>query len=307
VARVVGAVFLVVATVAALPDDLMTALVLLVACAAAALLMTRTDLTADVAAGLLPLTFAGLVWSAGQVGEVPDVYRAAPVLVVLGLLAIWRPDAALESSTAAVSVVVAAASVEAAADTSWALALHLTLAGALVTATALVHPSRRSLAGVGGLLLALASWVRLYDLGVHTPEAYTLPSALVLVALGSWRLRRDPGAPTLAVLAPGLGLATVPSLLVALDDPFSPRALLLGLGCLALVLSGVALRWNAPLVVGAVAGALLVLRELAPYAATIPPWLLIGLSGTLLTAVGVTWESRMRDLRTAAGYVGSLR
>ena len=54
-------------------------------------------------------------------------------------------------------------------------------------------------------------------------------------------------------------------------------------------------------------GALVVLRELAPYAALVPPWLLIGLSGTLLTVVGVTWESRMQDLRHASRYVGELR
>jgi hypothetical protein len=99
----------------------------------------------------------------------------------------------------------------------------------------------------------------------------------------------------------------VPSLLQTLDEPVSLRALLLGIACLGLVMSGVRLRLSAPLVVGAVVGTLLVLRELAPYAATVPPWLLIGLSGTLLTLVGVTWESRMRDLRTASQYVGHLR
>ena len=48
---------------------------------------------------------------------------------------------------------------------------------------------------------------------------------------------------------------------------------------------------------------MLVLRELAPYAADLPPWVVIGLSGTLLLVVGVTWESRMRDVRTATRYV----
>src|SRR4029077_18413141 len=148
---------------------------------------------------------------------------------------------------------------------------------------------------------------RLSELGVTVPEAYTLPSAVVLVAVGVWRLLHDDQAATTRVLAPGLTLATVPSLLVALDDPSSLRALLLGLGCLALVLAGVALRWSAPLVVGSVVGAVLVLRELTPYAADLPPWVVIGLSGTLLLVVGVTWESRMRDARTATRYVASLR
>jgi hypothetical protein len=142
---------------------------------------------------------------------------------------------------------------------------------------------------------------------VDVVEAYTLPSALALVGVGLWRLRHDDDAPTLTFLAPGLALATVPSLLATLDDPASPRALLLGLGCVALVLAGAGLRWSAPLVVGAGVGTLLVLRELAPYAAEVPTWLTIGLSGTVLTVVGITWESRMRDLRRATHYLAALR
>jgi hypothetical protein len=34
---------------------------------------------------------------------------------------------------------------------------------------------------------------------------------------------------------------------------------------------------------------------------------LIGLAGAVLIATGVTWESRMRDLRHAAAYLGRLR
>jgi hypothetical protein len=92
-----------------------------------------------------------------------------------------------------------------------------------------------------------------------------------------------------------------------LDDPYSLRALLLGVACLALALAGSALRWSAPLVVGAAVGGLLVLRELAPYAAQVPTWVSIGASGALLLAVGITWESRMNDARRASRYVGALR
>jgi hypothetical protein len=60
-------------------------------------------------------------------------------------------------------------------------------------------------------------------------------------------------------------------------------------------------------VVGAVVGGLLVLRELAPYAAQVPTWMSIGASGVLLLAVGITWESRMNDVRRASHYVAALR
>ena len=87
-------------------------------------------------------------------------------------------------------------------------------------------------------------------------------------------------------LTPGLALATTPSLLWVLADPVSLRAALLGATCLALLLAGARRRWSSPLVVGAVVGGLMVLRELAPYAAVTPQWILIGAAGTLLTVVG---------------------
>ncbi|MDX6359478.1 MAG: hypothetical protein QOH37_2532 [Nocardioidaceae bacterium] len=305
--RVVGAVLLALAVAGALPNDLLTALVLVVAVAAAVLLMTHPDLTGEIASGAFASAFGGLVWAAGNAAGVPAYDRAIPVLLVLGALAIWRPEPVLEVSSAVVATLVSAAAIADAGDAQLALAVHLTVAGVLVTASSLINTTRRELAWPGGLLLAAATWVRLVQLGVHAPEAYTLPSALVLCAVGAWRLRRDEASATLTTLAPGLALATVPSLLQTLDEPVSVRALLLGIACLGLVLSGVRLRLSAPLVVGALVGTLLVIRELAPYAATVPPWLLIGLSGTLLTLVGVTWESRMRDLRTASQYVGHLR
>ncbi len=83
--------------------------------------------------------------------------------------------------------------------------------------------------------------------------------------------------------------------------------MLLGGACLTLVLLGSQLRWNAPLVIGAAVGGLLVVREVAPYAAETPQWVVIGLAGTLLTVVGVTWERRLVELRQAAAYLDRLR
>jgi hypothetical protein len=109
-------------------------------------------------------------------------------------------------------------------------------------------------------------------------------------------------------LAPGLSLALVPSLLWVLADPTGLRPLLLGLGCLGLVLAGVALRWTAPIALGATAGALLVLRLAAPYVTdAVPRWVLIGAAGALLVALGATWERRLAEARQVVGYVRALR
>ena len=77
--------------------------------------------------------------------------------------------------------------------------------------------------------------------------------------------------------------------------------------CLVLVLAAVRVRWSAPLLVGSVVGAILVLRELAPYVAQTPQWLAIGLAGAVLTVIGVTWERRLQDLQVAGSFLGRLR
>lgn len=191
----------------------------------------------------------------------------------------------------------------------WPEVLALLVAGATLLGDAIWRPSRRLLAWPGGALLVLASWLWLADVDVQAPEAYTLPAATALVVTGWLRMRRDPAAGSALALGPGLALATAPTLLavVARDEAASWRAVLLGVACLVLVLLGVRWRWAAPLVVGAAVGAGLVLWEAWPYAAQVPPWLLITAAGVLLTVVGVTWESRLRNLRDATAYVTRLR
>jgi hypothetical protein len=239
--------------------------------------------------------------------DVDPAHRALPSLVVVGVLALVLPRTEIEASAAVSGLLAATAAVPDADDLGVSLALHLTVAGALVTLSAIVNTSRRLLAWPGGVLLAGATWVRLAELGVEAPEAYTLPSALVLVLAGLHRLHISRDATTAPTLGPGLWLATVPSLLWVLDDPVTMRAALLGSACLLLLLAGAYLRWHAPVLVGAVVGGLVVLRELTPYALQTPQWVLIGTAGTLLVGCGITWESRMRDLQHAAAYLDRLR
>ncbi|WP_028642921.1 SCO7613 C-terminal domain-containing membrane protein [Nocardioides sp. URHA0020] len=304
-----GGAVLLASTAVALPSAGLTALVAAVlVLAAAAVRWCGVFDEAEVAGGLvLPLAAGGLIWSVLAAGDVSTAWRGLPVMVVVGLLAIVLPRPEIELGAALAMTVAATAAIATSTDEVTALAIHLTLAGALVTASALIHADRRSLGWPGAVLLAAATWVRLADLGVEAPEAYTLPSAATLLVLGLVRLHRDPTTPTVRALGPGLALATVPSLLWVLVDPVSVRAVLLGAGCLVLVLVGAQQRWSCPIVVGATVGALLVLRELAPYAAAVPQWVLIGIAGTLLTVVGITWEHRMRDVRSAAGYLRRLQ
>jgi hypothetical protein len=176
--------------------------------------------------------------------------------------------------------------------------IALTVAGASLACVALVSEDRRPASAAGGLLLAAATWVRLAAVGVTVVEAYTLPSATVLVVLGTIRMLRVPGVSSITSLSPGLLLAMVPSLLVAVPEPTSVRALLLGVGAVVTVLAGAILRWVCPLLVGGVVLVVLALVNLAPYADAIPRWVLFALLCAVLTFLGVTWEKRLRDART---------
>ncbi len=206
-------------------------------------------------------------------------------------------------------VVVAAAGVAASSSSlqpTWTAA-YLTTAGVVASLTALLRPDHRRVGWLGGALLATASWVRLWDIGVQAPEAYTLPSAAALAIAGLMQLRHRPGSSTMAALAPSLSLGLVPSLLWVLWEPVGLRSVLLGLACLALLVLGVRLRWAAPVGFAAAVGTLVVLRQVTPITDAVPQWVLIGSAGTLLVGMGITWERRINEARAVLGYVRALR
>jgi hypothetical protein len=283
-----------------------------------------TDVAA-VAGALVTGALAGSAWTWGALAGASEPWTALAGLGLLGAVVLTLhlyPDAwwACEAPVAARAGVEVGAAMSAlplamagvllaerATEPTWT-AVYLTLAGVVVTALSLLREDRRALTWVGGLLLALASWVRLWDIGVREPEPYTLPSAVVLLVVGLVYLRRHHAAATMTALAPGLGLALVPSLLWVLADPVGLRALLLGLACLGLLVGGLLLRWTAPVVAGAVVGGLEVVRLAAPYIGdAVPRWVLIGAAGALLILLGVTWERRLRDARRVVGFVTGLR
>ncbi|WP_141014015.1 SCO7613 C-terminal domain-containing membrane protein [Nocardioides sambongensis] len=255
-----------------------------------------------VAPAILPVVAA-----ATSLADLGGAWVAVPVLVAAGGIAVLLPRLELELSALGTSALALPVSLALADQPAALLALWLALLGALCGASALLHTARRPLGAAMPALWLLASWVWLVDLGVEAPEPYTLPAATVLLGAGLYRLRAVPTAGTAGALLPGLLLGTLPSLLWVFEDPLSLRALLLGIACLVLTLAGAVLRWSAPLVVGAAVGAAVVLRELGPYAGSVPQWVWIGLAGLILTVVGITWERQLLELRKAVGAIRRLR
>ncbi len=319
------AVFLFLAVVAGLHDDELTLTVLVVALGftvAVYLRWTWVEISAG-AGFLLSLALGGLAWTVGSVAEARATWTAlAGVLLLVALVLagpygderLRRTDSrltrlSLELGALLAAGTLAAAGIESAVDpheATWT-AVYLTVVGAAVSAMALQRSDRRQVGWLGGFLLAAASWVRLWDVGVETPEAYTLPSAVALGVVGVLALRRNPGEATMTALSPALALGLVPSLLWVLWDPVTLRSVLLGVGCLALVVVGLRLRWTAPVVFAATVGSLLILRHATPVAEAVPRWVLIGGAGALLIAMGITWERRLQEARAVVGFVRGLR
>jgi hypothetical protein len=303
-------------------DEVLTA-----GCLAVTLLLTgvahwqaRHALTGLVAGAAAVISLAGLTWTLGAVLDQPEERSGLVATALVALVAVGRGSLpgdphgeaerrlAVEATCGLVALPLLALGAGAAdRPATWA-AIQLTVLGAAATALALLRPDRRPVAVLGGLLLVMATWLRLADIGVSEPEPYTLPSAVALLAIGLWQLRRRPALPTRVALAPGLALALVPSLLWVLAEADHTRALLLGLACLGLVLTGAWLRWSAPLVAGATVGALVAVRVAAPYVdAAVPRWSMLAAAGALMVLVALTWESRMADARRAAAYLDRLR
>lgn len=186
------------------------------------------------------------------------------------------------------------------------VAIVLTIVGSAVAVTSVLEQDRDEAAWVGVALLGVATVLRLVE-DVRAPELFTLPAALVLLVAGWRRLRQDPATGSHRALSSGLTLGLVPSLLIALDEPVSPRGALVAAAGVLVLAVGVARLWAAPFAAGAITTAALALRHLGPVVDGLPRWISLGTLGVLLLVVGITWEQRRRDVTAAGRYLASLR
>ena len=256
-----------------------------------------------VALGATTGTYA-LSWGAGEgLAGVVVALTAAAALVLTQL----RPLRPLRPTTEVAAVLSYCAGLSVAAVGGPLTLSSALTAGGVAAAGAALRPDRRRGAWISGLLLTAAGWVRLLAADVALIEAYTVPPALALLAVGLLRRRREPGTSSWPAYGPGFALGLLPSLLVALDDGVEAplRPLLLLVAALAVTLAGAASRLQAPLALGGAVLAVDALAQLAPYAAALPRWVVLGTAGLLLLALGATYERRLQQARTLAQRLGS--
>ncbi len=300
--------------VAAAPAHLLSAIVATVFALTLAVGMVLRD---RLGSGLSPAVLGALAAVGGGYAlvewgftfEADAVARALVLGVYAGLVGLVAAPVtrsaparlALEAAATGVALVAVAIAPDDATS-----AMVLTVVGTAICAVAVTNRDRAAVGWLGAGVLGVATVLRV-EIGVSAPELYTLPAAALLLAAGLWRLWHDTETSSFATLGSGTTLALLPSLLLALDEPVSLRGALIGVAAVLVLAFGVQQRLAAPFILGAGATAVLALRHLGPIAEAVPRWTSLGLLGLALLAVGVTWESRLRNLRSARGYLTALR
>jgi hypothetical protein len=263
--------------------------------------------------------FAAVGWVLGTVLPALELVDGddrwtALALVIAGLVGLAASlfavrDDLTHLATEAASTVVGISGLAAAGvvSTLGFASLAWTTAGAGVVVLGLTSPRRTWYRWVGSGLLGVAYVLRLAASDVDVVEAYTLPFAAFLLAVGLWAMRDVDGPGSVRALLPGVATAMLPSLPLAIDEPTSLRALLLGLGAALALAVGTWRRWQVPFVAGALVLAALAVANLGPVALAVPRWTLLAVVGVVLGGAGITWEDRVRDGRAAIRYVASMR
>jgi hypothetical protein len=268
----------------------------------------RPVATRTVAAGTGVLALAGeaaaVPLAAGSTVRPAGFLLLGVVAAATGTAAALRRTAPAEALAVELAAVpAAAAGLALAATRGWTASAAFGVLGAILAAAAL-RPDRRPLAYPAAAAVQLAGWIALATGGISTPEAYTVPLSLLLLAVGLLRRRPGPATPSSwLAYGPALTVTAGPSLVAALAGGTDLRPLLLGTAAVATVLLGARARLRAPLAVGAAVLGVLALHELGPalagLTADLPRWLPPALGGALLLAVGSTYERRLADLRRA--------
>lgn len=256
----------------------------------------------QLAAALWAVAGWGLGWTALDLASVQRWHISLALVVVFGALgALWRRHELFEFTAWICAVGGLGIWLEDATRT----AISLTVLGAFFALSSVLRADRRLLGWAASICFTLALWIRLNDQGVSTTEWYTLPVAAGLLIFGLVQMRRT-DRPSRVLLGPGLAVAIMPSLVIALGDPVSVRALILGVAAAVVLLAGAALKWEAPTLAGAATVVILALAE-AVNARVLPQWWTLSIVGACLLAVGVTWEFWMSRAKAAYAWVHRMR
>lgn len=282
--------------------------------ASTAVLLPAAVVLADAQVAVLALALAGVaVLEAARRGEPPLIGVTAVALplgviagglaigltvdeaglaatvaavVPLGLAAVvtdhWRPAALATAATLAAPGLVLALGVPSTGATA------LLVAGAaLIAAAALL--GQPLLVVVGGTAASFGYWMHLDLAGVETADAYVVPVALALLAIGL-PAERQRSASSWFTLSPPIVLLGCTALVERVDGGGGAHALVVGTVATLAVLLGGRLRLLGPVVAGTLLLVALTTYETLAITAGVPTWAWLAAGGTLLLGAGLAMD-----------------
>jgi hypothetical protein len=149
-------------------------------------------------------------------------------------------------------------------------------------------------------------------LGAIDPlEWATAALGTALLIVGATKLRRTPTAGSWPWLAPGIAVVLLPSLIATFVEQPIVRLVALGLACVVAIIVGAVGRLQAPLLIGSVVVLVHAIRTFAPQLVAVYQltewWVWAVVGGAIILFIALTFERRVRDLRTVGMKIGSLR
>ncbi|WP_328999148.1 hypothetical protein OHA18_32470 [Kribbella sp. NBC_00709] len=184
-----------------------------------------------------------------------------------------------------------------------ATAIVLTITAAPLVAYGM-NRTRRPALLIAALFLITANTT--FMLGAHTTtlEWYTVPPALILIAIGLLAYRNHS---SWISLAPGLLVGLTPSTLIATPTGNWLRLTLVVAAALLTILTGTRHSLQAPFLIGAAVLAKLAIWQFLDVAPQIPRWITLGTAGLILLTVGTTYEHRLTQAKQATRWIAALR
>ncbi|HET7476465.1 MAG TPA: hypothetical protein VFJ97_10665 [Dermatophilaceae bacterium] len=239
-------------------------------------------------------------------GPTPAAVAMTCAAMIMAGLAGWRRTHTEEIVLASTAVITTLYAIGLGSDAGpEALAAVLGFVGLTALGYGIL-PARGYVAVVGVGSCSASIWALLLDRQVDAIEAYSLPLAGLAALVGYVRMRRQPASPSWLTFGPALSAALLPSAAVSLDDAGLTRPLLVLVVGAGMLITGMAVRWQAPVLVGTLAVTVVAVSQLAPYAVGLPRWLSLGSVGLGLVVLGARYERRRQDARRVGRWVAAL-
>lgn len=252
-----------------------------------------------VAAATAPIGLPGIAYA---------VAAAAAVLVAVTAALRTRLELVVGSVAVVTGLVAIALAAAAVPGPTGLPPLAPVLAGLGLVALAYgIRPQRGRVAWVGVLLCSAGNAVRMSASDVTLVEAYSLPLAVLALVVGLVRLRRQPDSPSWLTVGPAVSAGLLPSAFATVGEPSLIRPVVVLVIAAAVMVAGIALRWQSPFLSGALAACVVAVAQLAPYAVGVPRWVSFGAVGVALLVLGSRYEQRRRNASQAVRWVVALR